>query len=181
MKLINFTESPVICELENVNIQCYQSNTCSNNSTNFTKYKECTKEEIVEIQKSLPLIKKSNDRKYLLLGLFILSIFITVLYLVLIKNLQKKHKNQRRNNNNNNTNRNNHNLHHRHNHNYFGRSTINDDDILPSYQDAIKVSPQNNPNTNFNTNSTSPITNINDRGESRLPTYEEIVNITGNN
>jgi len=47
VKIVKFKNSPIECNIENTNIECYQEGACSNISS--SDYKKCTEDEINEI------------------------------------------------------------------------------------------------------------------------------------
>jgi len=47
VKIVKFKNSPIECNFENTNIDCYQEGACNNLSS--TNYRQCTEDEINEI------------------------------------------------------------------------------------------------------------------------------------
>jgi len=90
MKIINFKTSPLAnCDFRNINVICYQSNTCSNlKDMKEDDLKICSNLEVEEIQKEMESENKSN-LLYILIFSFlgILLLVLLVLSCLVIKNL----------------------------------------------------------------------------------------------
>jgi len=93
-KIVKFKKSPIQCDFKNVNIECVQSEACSNISTD--KFRECTPKEIDEVLGNNPVKKGSTDEgiEFLKkLGIIFLIIVIVCLICLLITNIRnRKHR-----------------------------------------------------------------------------------------
>ncbi|OUM57437.1 hypothetical protein PIROE2DRAFT_17589 [Piromyces sp. E2] len=181
MKIIKFPNSPIKCNLKNVDILCYETESCTFESTiNFTENTECTAKDIDMIRHSLPIYDDDFSTTIAMVVMSV-SILIAIFFILLdiSKNGDSTNNATRRRNRNDyailpsyqeaiisNNYRN-------------GRRDGNNYDILPSYQEAIDTS---NENSNNNSNRDSNVelfddTNIYYQGESESPTSRNFENV----
>jgi len=114
VKIVKFKNSPIECNFENTNIDCYQDGACSNISSN--NYKKCTDDEIKEIigneNEDIKIIEtpdgqsssnnkdnsnsennNKNNNLRILLGITIgIGIIILIILVNIIKKVNKKNK-----------------------------------------------------------------------------------------
>jgi len=174
IKIIQFYTSPIECNLEKVNVLCYEIGACT---SDYTQFKICTKDEIAKLSKHISI---GSDEEFSLYTkvFFGMCIVLIIIYGMMIVYVYKMNLNQRRiMNQGSNT-----------------YSTVNNnDDILPSYQDALKASQSdlndNTPTNTTNNGSVSRLPSFTSLSESielellnqttpdpnELPTYEEVV------
>jgi len=107
VKVVKFKNSPIQCNFENTNIDCYQEGACSNISSN--NYRKCTDDEINEIlgnkkneasdgqsksdSKDISNSENKNNSNGILIGTIIgICIIVILASVVIVKKLNKKDK-----------------------------------------------------------------------------------------
>jgi len=152
MKLINFYESPIECHIDNVNILCYEPNTCYNETFEYNN--KCDKQEIKNIRKSIPNNKPINKKLIIVITIIVCGILLFASVFIYFY----KHKP----------------INDDFYSNYSNTTTTNDDDDkLPEY-----IVPVNSYQNNSNNYAGSSLTISNDDDDMRLPSYEEAIDIT---
>jgi len=107
VKIVKFKNSPIECNFENTNIECYQEGACSNISSN--NYRKCTDDEINEIlenkknetsnnqsnsdDKNNSNSENGNKSNGIVIGTIVgICIIIILASVIIIKKLNKKDK-----------------------------------------------------------------------------------------
>ncbi|ORX84798.1 L domain-like protein [Anaeromyces robustus] len=179
ISIINFKSNYVYCEIDDINVLCYETESCEN--VKIEKYKNCTKEEINNVIKSqTPDIikpkKEEKEKQFKNNNIFLhnninliifLSIFLILILIIISINyiFNKKRNNNdiiitrietKRLSSNNNINKNYENLSNQNNNNHF--STDN----------------QTKSNNKYNDSNTS-ITSLNINQHQHLPRYSDLI------
>jgi len=106
VKIVKFKNSPIECNFENTNVDCYQEGACSNLSS--TNYKKCTDDEIKEILGSDQTETANSNSKdnsnsenknksngiiiAVIIGICVVIIIIIIALVFIVKKINKKDK-----------------------------------------------------------------------------------------
>jgi len=99
VKIVKFKNSPIQCNLENSNVDCYQEGACSNISSN--NYRKCTDDEIYEIlgkeeidsDKNSSKSNNSNSNGILIASIIGICIIVLLSLVIIVIKYNKKRKN----------------------------------------------------------------------------------------
>ena len=91
IKVIKFERSPLSqCDFDNINVTCYQENSCKEITGENKIFRRCTKEEIQEVEKTFP----RNSHRWLYIGIAFISISILFVIAIIFIVFKKRPKNK---------------------------------------------------------------------------------------